>query len=241
MVALAADATTSTAAATTSTRRLGWTLIASLVTFIILLAFIAIGGADADQEARSAADAEGSTIHTLSPEAEARIAGRHATYWVVAGVLVTVPFVVFARGMHEVRRHGRTPGSAALAAVASWAGLASLVVWVMLGVLIIGLLAGPNDLPPLVRNLDSLKVPLTTGTSLLGLTAVLCAGLTFRRDAIAPRLAGAAVLVAAMLIVAAVATTIATSGEMAFAPITPMLPALLLGIGLVRAAPRGTA
>jgi hypothetical protein len=219
---------------TVSTRRAGWLLIASMLAFVVVLLYIIIGGMDVDGEARTAARAEGSTIHTLSAEAQARIAGRHATYWIISGVLALVPFALFALGVRELRESMRASDTANLTTAAWWAAAAAMTFWSAIGALTLGLLADPDNLPPLVSSVDRLLVPLTTGVAVLGLVATLCAGLAFRRASIAPRMAVAVIIISGVLLVAAVVEPIATRGDTPPAPIVPMLPALLLGIALLR-------
>ena len=115
------------------------------------------------------------------------------------------------------------------------ATLAMLVVWVCLRVLSLGLLADPDDLPPLVRDFDDLEPWLWQATALLGLAAIACMCVALRRSAIVRRLALVVLVLAGLLLAVGVAA-LAFEGEVD--PEAPLVMGLILGIGLVLAKPR---
>ena len=225
----------SVAARVAPLRRGGWLLIAASLSFFVALAYIIAAGADVNRELQEAAEAAGTTIGTIPVDEQARIAARYPTFSVVSGLLLLVPSALLLAALHGVRGALRPTDGAGLARAAWWLGLVALLVWYSFDLLTLGLLAGPGRLPPLVDQLDRLYVPLVSAAALLGLGAVLCAGLAARRVRIAPRTALGAVIVAGLLLVLGLAITVGSGFAMDLPPIAPMLPALILGIGLVRA------
>lgn len=216
-------------------RRGGWLLIAAFLAFIAALAFLIVAGAGYNAELTAAATAANTTIPTLPAAEQARIAARYPLFFIVSGLLLLVPFAVLLVGLQGVRGALRPTTGAGLARAAWWLGLGALLVWGGFSLLSLGLLADPGHLPPLVRDIDRLFAPLVSATSVLGLGAALCAGLAVRRAGVAPRTALGAAIVAGLLLALGLTLAIGSGGALDLPPIMPMLPALILGIGLVRA------
>ena len=216
-------------------RRGGWLLIAAFLAFIAALAYIILAGADANRELQEAATAANTIIIAIPVDEQARIAARYPTFSVVSGLLLLVPSALLVAALHGVRGALRPTDGAGLARAAWWLGLAALLVWYCYDLLSLGLLAGPGRLPPLVDRLDRVAVPLVSAAALLGLGAVLCAGLAARRAGVARRTALGAAIVAGLLLALGIAVTVGSGLTLDLPPIAPMLPALILGIGLVRA------
>jgi hypothetical protein len=232
MASITADATP--AQRTDTIRRTGWFLIAPLAVFIVVLGYIIIGGADHFSETTAVAEAAGTSVNTLPAAEQARIAREHAGYWVISGILLIVPVAMFTLAMRAVRDAFTMPSTAVMTGVAWMLGVGTLVLWIAIGLLSLGLLADPDNLPVLVRDMDTIFVPAITLVAGIALAAVICAALAVRRSGISPRLSLAATGIAGLLIVIGVVALIASEGEAGLIPIVPMVPAALLGIGLVR-------
>jgi hypothetical protein len=208
-----------------------------MVTFIAALAITILGGLDYQREAEEAAKAAGTTVNSLPASEQARLAGRYPVYWVVSGLFLIVPFGVFALAVRELRGVLPMAGVQHLLRRAVTASVAMFAVWIGYAVLSFGLLADPDNLPPLVRDLGALNTPFATVVSVLGLLAMLCVALAFRRSGVARRLALVMIGFSGLLIVVGTVAIVATSGELGLPPIVPFVPALALGIGLLRAGP----
>jgi hypothetical protein len=217
-------------------RRAGSLLIASAITFVVALLFLFIVGADYYDDLTTAADAVGGSIADVSEVERARIAGDHATFFVFSVVLFVIPHVALALGLRDIDRTLRSTDdmTGKLTRAAWWGGAACMIFWVCAEVLLLGLLAGPDDLPPLVRDLNTFT-PLITVAAIVGSVAVGCAAWASRRARIASRMALAVVILVGLVVLGTLVETLAT-GELAEVPeFLPMIPALLLGIGLLRA------
>jgi hypothetical protein len=232
MASITADATT--AQGTDVIRRTGWFLIAPLVAFILVLGYAIIGGADHFNETTAAAEAAGTSANTLPAAEQARIAQDHAAYWVISGILLIVPVAMFVMALRIVRDTLTTPSTAGLTGAAWLLGVVTLVLWVAFGILSLGLLADPDNLPVLVRDMETIFVPGVTLVAGIALAAVICAALAVRKTGLTPRMTLAAAGIAGLLIVVGVVSLVASGGEAGLIPIVPMIPAAILGIGLVR-------
>lgn len=219
-------------------RRGGWLLIAAPLAFIATLVVIGVAGAGYNAELVAAAAATNTSIATIPADEQARIAARYPVFFVVSGLLLLIPFAVFLAGLHGTRGALRPTAGAGLARAARWLGLGAVSAWGCFTALSFGLLAGPGRLPPLVRDIDRLFAPLVAATVAFGLAAVLCAGLAARRAGVAPRTALGGLVVAGLLLAAHLAVVVGSGfASEGLVPLAPMLPALILGIGLVRARP----
>jgi uncharacterized membrane protein YjjB (DUF3815 family) len=232
MASITADATT--AQATDTIRRTGWFLITPLVAFIMVLGYVIIGGADHFNETTAAAEAAGTSVNTLPATEQARIAREHATYWVISGILLIVPVAIFTLALRAVRETFTTAATRQLTGIAWTLGVVTLVLWIAFGVLSLGLLADPDNLPVLVRDMDAIFVPGVTLVAGIALAAVICAALAVRRAGATPRIALVSAGIAGLLIVIGIVALVASGGEAGLIPIVPMVPTALLGIGLVR-------
>lgn len=213
----------------------GWFLIATLLSFIAVLVYIGVVGADYNAQLQAAAKAANTTIPRIPAEEQARIAVRYPVFSIVSGLLLLIPFALLAVALHRVQDALRATEGEWLVRASWWLGLGALLVWGFFDLLSFGLLAGPDRLPPLVNQLDHLFAPLVSAAAGLGLGAVLCAALAAWRAGVARRTALGAAIVAGLLLVIDIAVAVG-SGFTAegMPPIAPMLPALILGIGLVR-------
>lgn len=236
MASIATRAASESSTISSSLRRTGWLLIAPLLTFIVVFAYIMIGGDAHFQESSAAAEALDVSPNLLPAAEQARIAGNHAAYWVISGLLLIVPFALFALAMRAVHETFQEPATAQLTRTARILGFISLGIFVVLSALSLGLLADPDNLPPLVDNIENLMMPGLTVIGITSAVAVTCAALAVRRAGIAPKLSLAAIVVGGIVAILGVVVLIASGGD-GLPPIVMMPPAALLGIGLVRSAP----
>jgi hypothetical protein len=224
-------------AAENPARRGGWLLIASLITFVAALALMLIVDAEYQRAIVAAADAAGTTIMTIPSEEQARVAADHASF---AGYLLAipllVPFAIVLVAARTLHRAFDAPEATRLTQRATWLAAAMCAFWYFYVLLSVGLFFGPDRLPPLVAQIDVLGVPLVTAAAISGCASVAFLGLAARAANLAPRVGLAAAIVSGGLIVIGVVTVFASGFTMDLPPIAPFAPALILGIGVVRAA-----
>jgi len=215
-------------------RRSGWLLIVAFLAFVLALGYLIVAGADFDRENAELAKAAGTSINAVPAAEQARLVVRYSTYWIVSTIFLFVPFGVFAAGFHALYAALRTTTDEALSRAAWWLGLGMTVIFYAFGILSLGLLAGPDNLPPVVRNLDAIMIPSTALFSTLGLGAVICAGLAARRARIAPRTGLAAAILSGLFALLGVALFVGSGFTDNLPPFAPFITALILAIGLVR-------
>ena len=159
---------------------------------------------------------------------------RHSTYFVALGVVLFAPFVCFSVGLRVLDTAlGATVG-ASHSRAAWFLGMAMSVIFAAFNILSLGLLAGPDNLPPLVRNIDVIMVPSTALFSTLGLVAVICAGLAARRVGVAPRTGLAVAILSGLFALLGIALFVGSGFTDNLPPFAPFITALILAIGLVR-------
>jgi hypothetical protein len=89
-------------------------------------------------------------------------------------------------------------------------------------------------MPPLVAQIDVIGAPTVTAAALCGVSAMFFTGLAVRRAQIAPRAGMAALVISSLLVVIGVVTVIASRFTLDLPPAAPFLPALIMGIALLR-------
>ena len=181
----------------------------------------------ADYEAAldDAAEATDTAVNRLPAETLAQLAADHPASNVTGLFLFLVPALLIV----ATRRASTVTGDRWGVRLA-WVGGA--VLWFYLS-LTFGLLADPDSLPPLTRDLDVLTVPLVSGGSVLGISAFVLSALALRRHGWRPVATAVAVfLVVADLVISAV--LLVTSGfEEPIAPIALLPAELIVGIALL--------
>lgn len=215
-------------------RQSGWLLLVALLTFILALGYMIGAGRDSDADTQAAAQAAGKSINAIPTAEMARIASRYSTYFVISSLLLPIPFVLFAVGLRKLDEALRATTGATLARAAWWLGLSMSVLFIAFDLLSMGLLADPDNLPPLVRNIDLIMIPLTTFFTTLGLAAVIYAGLAARRAGVTPRTGLGAAIVAGIFLVLGIALFVGSGATDNLPPFAPFLAAPILAIGLVR-------
>jgi hypothetical protein len=235
MVSIPAVAAAPTVTRSNPTRRGGWLLIAA---FAAVIAFFVVGaliGGDLSDDMDEMAEAAGKSVDDLTATELAQLADDYPAVLVISDVLYVIPFALLTLAVYVLRVALSNERTSTLWNAAWATALAMLVVWVCLRVLSLGLLAGPDDLPPLVRNFDDLEPWMWQATALLGLAAIACMCVALRRSAIVRRLS-LVVLVLTGLLLALGISALAFEGEVD--PEAPLVMSLILGIGLVLAKPR---
>lgn len=218
-------------------RRSGWLLIAAFLTFIAAIAFNNGPGKEYINESVAAAEAAGTSFNAVPVADQAQLAVRHAAFFVNQRLLSLVPLGLFFAGLQVLVATLRAAKGAVLSRVAWWLGLGMTIGFSAHNGLKFGLLAGPDNLPPLVRNLDVLTNPLTACFGMLGLGAVICAGLAARQARVAPRTGLGAAVISALFVLLGLALAVGSGFVNILPPLAPFVPALILAIGLVRTKP----
>jgi hypothetical protein len=118
--------------------------------------------------------------------------------------------------------------------VAWWCALGALAAWIVQLYLDLSVKFGPDRWWPLGSLFDVLYGPFAYATAFLGLGAVIYTALALRTQGITPRMSLVALIVAALLVVTNAALAIATGFADGLPPLIPLIPALILGLGLVR-------
>jgi hypothetical protein len=187
-------------------------------------------GADFERDLMAAAEREGVGVNQVATVTQAQITHDHALYAALTAAFLFLPPVLLVVAVTGIRRvvGGRT------AALAWWSGLGSAVVWWAYVGLGLGLLADPDDLPPVVRDLGTLAVPMVTTLSLLALAAVALIGESARAAGIVHRSGRAAAVTGVLIGVMSVAGLVSGGFADPVPPIVIVPSALILGIAMLR-------
>lgn len=219
----------------TGVRRTGWLLIGSFAAGIGLLALTIMG--EGELAAREIA------LNTATFEATGRrppvaeLAALYAQYapasisTLLADLLGLTPFVLFALA---AAGHRRTIDASRTARIGWLCALGALALWALLLYMNFGLRFGPDRLPPLLGAYNVVVSPAATLVTWFGCCAVIGMGLAARRARVAPRTALAAVVVAALVLLIDIPLALSSNFIISLPPLVPLIPALLLGIGLLR-------
>jgi hypothetical protein len=146
-----------------------------------------------------------------------------------------MPAALLFAALHFGRKAFHATLGATYVEVAWWSVLGATALWYVYMVLD-GALSffAPDHLPPLVRDLDVVTVPLFDLMSVLALGGLIALGLAARQGRIAPKTALACVILAAFIMVAGNALSLAGGFESSLPPPAWVPVALVLGIGLLR-------
>jgi hypothetical protein len=209
----------------TARRRVALAFLAAAGSWVVYIVLIATLTADYEAALEDASEATDTAVNRLPAETLAQIAADHPSNYVTGLFLLLVPalLVVATRGASKVS--GDRWG-------VRLAWLAAAVLWFYM-VLNFGLLADPDSLPPLTRDLDVLTVPFVSVGSVLSIGAFVLSTMALRRHGWRPvACAIAAFIVVADLVLSSVLLVTSYFGE----PIAPiaLLPAeLIVGIALL--------
>ena len=217
-------------------RRDGWLLIAAFAAAILIILIRIVFYAELDAQLVARARELG---HRPPVEEYSRIQAQYTgnvLFEVVAQLLIGLPpFALLALGVARIRQSLQGVGPQRLTSVAWGCALGALAAWIVQLYLDLSIKFGPGRWWPLGSLFDLLYSPFAFATAFLGLGAVIYTALALRKQGIAPRMSLAALIVALLLVVANVALAIATSFAGGLPPLVPLIPALILGIGLARA------
>lgn len=206
-------------------RRVGRALLGAAATWVFYIAVIATTSAGYEEALQEVSDDTGAAVSRLPAETLAGIVHDHPWSNLANLVLVLLPvtLVVVARRVAAVTGR-RAPVAFAWAAAAVWGSYLLLQ---------LGLLADPDSLPPLTRDLDVLTVPFVSAGSVVSTAAFLLAALALRRHGHRP-VASLVAAAAASLLLLVMAVTLVTSGfDEPIAPIGLFPAELVLGIALL--------
>ncbi len=211
------------------TNRAGWAFIVTVALYVGYLVIALTVGTGYEQDLVDAAEREGATVNTMSASAMAQAVQDHTIYSTLMNLYLFLPALTLLGGVS----HARTGARGRSADAAWWSALAGLVVlWAYL-LLNFGLLADPQALPPVVRNLDVLTMPMVTASGLLALAAMAFVAEAARGAGVARRAGRVSSILCGILGVLSVAGLFAENAD----PVPPIVvvPAgLILGIALIR-------
>ena len=216
-------------------RTTGWLLVAAALVFVLYLALAATAGADYEAEIRDASSAAGTSIERIPPAEAARIVQNYAAYSTVNGLVIMMPAALLFAAFHQGRKALRATRGATYVEIAWWSVLGATVLWYVYFALNAALsFFDPNHLPPLVRDLDVITVPLFDVMSVFALGGLIALGLATRKAGIAPKTALACVILSVLIMVAGNAFSLAGGLDSSLPPPAWVPVALVLGIGLLR-------
>lgn len=218
--------------------RAGWLLIGSFVAGLLLILVQVVFYADLDTElvARAVELGRRPPLEEYS-QIQARYAGPFLLELVRTLLLGLPPFALLAAATVSLRQSLQAFRQPRLTDFAQWCALGALVAWLAQLYLDLSIKFGPERWLPGAARFDLLYSPLAFATAWFGLAAVICAALALRHLGIAPRVAVAAVAVAVLLAVGNLVLAIISGFTVGLPPLVPLIPALMLGGGLVRARP----
>jgi len=217
-------------------RREGWLLIAAFAAGLLIIVIQSVFYAELDAQLVARATALG---HRPPLEEYSRIQAQYA-----GNILVEVlgqlllglpPFALLALGVTQIRHSLKGVDAQRPITIAWWGALGALTAWIVQLYLDLSVKFGPDRWWPLGSLFDLLYGPFAYATAFLGLGAVMYTAQALRKQGITPRMSLAGLIVAALLVVANAALAIATGFADGLPPLVPLIPALVLGIGLVRA------
>jgi hypothetical protein len=210
------------------TSRAGWAFIATAALYVAYLVIALTVGAGYEDGLVAAAERENASVNTMSAAAMARVVRDHAVYSTLTTLFLFLPGLALLRGVSDVRA---TAGGRA-AGVARWSALAGLIVLSAFLVLNLGLLLDP--LPPVVRDLDVLTMPMVTTAGLLALVAMGSVAEAARHTGVARRAGRVSSILCALLGVLGVIGLFTTDQPDPVPPLFIVPAGLILGVALVR-------
>jgi hypothetical protein len=217
-------------------RREGWLLIAAFAAGLLIIVIQSVFYAELDAQlvARAAELGHRPPLEEYS-RIQAQFAGNVLVEVLGQLLLGLPPFALLTLAVACIRHTLQGGAARHLGSVAWWCALGALAAWITQLYLDLSVKFGPGHWWPLGAWFDLLYSPFAFATAFLGLGAVIFTALALRRQGITPRIALAALIVAALLAVANAAAAIATGFADGLPPLIPLIPALILGLGLIRA------
>ena len=205
-------------------RRVGWAFLAAAGIWVLYIVLAFTISADYEEALVDASDALDTPVNRLPAETLAQISQDHPWSNVSAVVLLFVPALLILATRRAAAVTGDRWGTRF-----AWLGA---IVWWFYMLLNAGLVADPQDLPPLTRDLDVLTVPLVSAGSVLALLAFIVAALALSRQwrRVASMVAAG---VAAGLLVLSVVASVASDWNEPVPPIGLLPAELILGIALL--------
>lgn len=225
----------------TPTRRAGWLLIAGMAVSILVMLLGVLVGGDLQDYGDEIASAAGKAQDELTDTETALIANRYPVRWAIYAVATLLPLAVLTYAIYALRSTLHAPQARRWLNLAWWAALAMLAVAACLHLLLLGLIPGPDDLPPLVQHLDLLSEPADLAIASFGMAAIVCLGLAFRSIGLAPRLSLVVIGLSTLAWLLGVVFYVTSGGEESMEADIALIPAVVLGIGLLLAARKSTA
>lgn len=219
---------TNASAPATWLHRSGWWLMAHGVLMIGYLVLASTFGADYERALEAAAERAGIGVNAIPASTTAAVVQTYPWYHLLSVLYLLLPPVAVLLAARPLRAYGR-PGR-----LSWWSAVGGVAVWWAFLGLNLGTYADPHGLPPVVHDLDVLAVPLLTVMSVLMALAVVSAAEAVRELGVA-RTAARVSSILGVLLTGLFAVTLVTSGfEEPVPPIVAVIPALALGIALVR-------
>jgi hypothetical protein len=217
-------------------RREGWLLIAAFAAGLLIIVIQSVFYAELDAQlvARAAELGHRPPLEEYS-RIQAQFAGNVLVEVLGQLLLGLPPFALLTLAVARIRQSLQGGAAQRHSTVAWWCALGALAAWIVQLYLDLSVKFGPGHWWPLGAWFDLLYSPFAFATAFLGLGAVIFTALALRRQGITPRIALAALIVAALLAVANAAAAIATGFADGLPPLIPLIPALILGLGLIRA------
>jgi len=217
-------------------RREGWLLIGAFAAGLLIIVIQSVFYAELDAQLVARATELG---HRPPLEEYSRIQAQFAgnvLFEVLGQLLLGLPpFALLALAVARIRQSLQGVAAQHLSSVAWWCALGALAAWIVQLYLDLSIKFGPGHWWPLGSLFDLLYSPFAYVTAFLGLGAGISSALALRKQGITPRMSWAALIVAALLVVANAAVAIATGFADGLPPLVPLIPALILGLGLMRA------
>ncbi len=213
----------------TSLARAGWYVVAHGALMVGYLVIASTAGGGYERKLEAAASREVIGVNAIAASSMAEAVHAFPIYHLISDLYLLLPRVAVLLGAASVRALGGSLGR-----LSWWSARARLVVWWTFMVLNLGFYAAPDSLPPVVRNLNVLAVPLLTAMSVLVALSVAMAGEAVRSAGVA-RIAGRLASTVAGVVTGLFAVTpVASNCEEPVPPIVAVIPAVILGIALVR-------
>lgn len=209
----------------TSRRRVAHAFLLAAASWVVYVVLIATVSADYEAALVDASDATDTAVNRLPAETMAQIAADHPSSYVTGLFLLLVPALLVV----ATRRASQVTGDRRGARVA-W--LAAAVLWFYM-LLNFGLLADPESLPPLTRDLDVLTVPFVSAGSVLSIAAFVLAALGLRRHGWRPVACAIAVFIVLADLVLSVVLAMTSGFDEPIAPIALLPAELIVGIALL--------
>lgn len=209
----------------TDRRRVAYGFLLAAASWVGYIALIATVSADYEEALVDASEATDTAVNRLPAETMSQIAVDHPSSTMTGLFLLLVPALLVV-----ATRRARVVSGEQWGVRLAWVAAAVLWFYMLLN---FGLLAGPDSLPPLTRDLDVLTVPLVSAGSLLAVAAFVLSALGLRRAGWRP-VATAVAAGIAVALTALSAVTLVTSGFDEPVPPIALLPAeLVVGIALL--------